>query len=368
MANRDNVGTVVPVDRHAYHLAVFIGRFQPFHLGHLHVVHTALRYSDCVTILVGSSDQPRDTFNPWTFEERREMIMASLTEEQRPRVFVQPILDYTYNDNQWIIGVQEAVKAAHAYFELDDFSSKVALIGHAKDHTSYYLNMFPQWNSVNVGGWESEQFVLSATTLRERLFHRDALFGLAHELLPEVPPVVADYIGSWTAKAGSPYFDILEEFEFIQKYKAPYASLPYPPIFTTVDAVVVQSGHVLLVQRRARPGKGLWAMPGGFLNPSERIDDAVIRELKEETKIKVPEAVLKGSIVTWDKFDAPHRSARGRTITFAYLIHLNEGELPKVKGSDDAAKARWVPIADIKRSQMFEDHFHVLNSLLGRLK
>lgn len=375
MANNRNVGTVVPCEPHTYHLAVFIGRFQPLHLGHMHVVRTALRYADCLTILVGSSDQPRDTFNPWTFEERKEMIERSLTEDERPRVFVQPIYDHTYNDNAWIVGVQEKVRLAHEHFELNDGSARVTLVGHAKDHTSYYLKMFPQWGTLDVNGWESDEFVFSATTLRERFFHRDALAMTAHDLMPEVPRPVADYIAQWsqpglgkTGKTVCPYMDILEEFEFVQRYKAPYAALPYKPIFTTVDACVVQSGHVLLIQRKARPGKGLWALPGGFLNADEWVDDAWVRELKEETGIKVPTAVLKGSLVAWDKFDAPHRSARGRTITFAYLVHLNEGELPKVKGADDAAKARWVPLADLRRSMMFEDHYHMIQSLVARLK
>ena len=64
----------------------------------------------------------------------------------------------------------------------------------------------------------------------------------------------------------------------------------------TVDAVVVQSGHILLVKRGDMPGKGLWALPGGFLNQEETMLDGAIRELKEETKIKVPVPVLKGSI------------------------------------------------------------------------
>ena len=157
---------------------------------------------------------------------------------------------------------------------------------------------------------------------------------------------------------------ILPISNFLEYYKA----LPYKPIFTTVDACVVQSGHVLLVKRRAAPGKGLWALPGGFLNADEYVDDAVLRELREETGIKVPEPVLRGSVVCWDKFDHPHRSARGRTITFAYLIHLADGKLPKVKGADDAEKAKWVPIADVRRDMIFEDHYHIINSLMGRMK
>jgi bifunctional NMN adenylyltransferase/nudix hydrolase len=97
------------------------------------------------------------------------------------------------------------------------------------------------------------------------------------------------------------------------------------------------------------------------LNAGERIQDAVYRELREETKIKVPEAVLRGSTVTQRTFDDVHRSARGRTITSAFLIHLPAtGELPKVKGADDAEKAKWVPLSQVTQDVMFEDHFHII--------
>lgn len=366
MTNRFNVGTPAPAIHHPYHLSVFIGRFQPFHLGHLSVVERALGCSDTVLICVGSSGQPRDTFNPFSFEERAAMIRASLSDADRGRVLILPIYDYTYNDAQWVVGVQDAVRDACEHFGLDDFA-KVALIGHSKDHTSFYLKLFPQWNSVNVPGFVSEDFVLSASMIRDEYFlARDwgnlRLAGRdASSLMPEA---VLSFLSEFAVTDA--YRNIREEFEFVQRYKEPFKALPYPPIFSTVDACVVQSGHVLLVERRARPGKGLWALPGGFLNANERIEDAVYRELREETKIKVPEAVLRGSTVTSRVFDDVHRSARGRTITHAFLIHLKpDTELPKVKGSDDAAKARWVPLSDVGRHNMFEDHFHMVSALIA---
>ena len=139
----------------------------------------------------------------------------------------------------------------------------------------------------------------------------------------------------------------------------------YPPTFVTTDAVVVQSGHILLIQRKAAPGKGLWALPGGFLNPRELIVDGILRELHEETKLKVPKPVLRGSITKREVFDDPGRSERGRIITHAALIQLPPGELPSVKGSDDARKAKWMPIADLREDVMFEDHYHIINHMLG---
>src|SRR5512133_2345194 len=94
------------------------------------------------------------------------------------------------------------------------------------------------------------------------------------------------------------YEQIVNERVFVETYKKQYLSLPYAPIFVTVDAVVLCAGHVLMVKRRAEPGKGLWAMPGGFVNAAtdRSVQDAMVRELREETMIKVPGPVLVGSI------------------------------------------------------------------------
>jgi bifunctional NMN adenylyltransferase/nudix hydrolase len=112
-------------------------------------------------------------------------------------------------------------------------------------------------------------------------------------------------------------------------------------------------------------------LPGGFVDQDERIRDAAIRELREETRLKVPAPVLAGSIRSSRVFDHPHRSLRGRTVTHAFLFELaptGEG-LPKVKGSDDADKAKWVPLFEFSRmeDQLFEDHFYIVNWFLGQV-
>jgi bifunctional NMN adenylyltransferase/nudix hydrolase len=81
--------------------------------------------------------------------------------------------------------------------------------------------------------------------------------------------------------------------------------------------------------------------------------------------IKVPAPVLRGSIVRSKVFDAVDRSPRGRIITHAFYIQLPDGELPKVKGSDDAEKARWVPIAEVRSEECFEDHFEIISHFVG---
>ena len=182
-----------------------------------------------------------------------------------------------------------------------------------------------------------------------------------------VPQSTSDFLEVFQVENSEAYEQIIREKEFIANYKKQYEHLPYAPTFVTTDAVVVQSGHVLMIKRRSEPGKGLWAFPGGFLNAKtdRSLVDAMIRELREETGLKIPEKVLKGSITKQKTFDAIERSARGRTITTAFKVELEGTELPRVKGMDDAEKARWVPISEVKRSECFEDHWEILADMTG---
>lgn len=331
---------------------VFILRGQPFHLGHKAIIDAALEQAKEVIAVVGSSFAARSVRNPFTFEERRSMIKAVFPED---RVKVVPVSDYPYDDNKWIAAVQNVVNGAISW-SADPV--KIGLIGHEKDGTSYYLKIFPTWESVSVPNVDG----INATDIRVHIFKE---IGTNYNFDMKMTPVkvngVLDLIINRKSRAE---FEVLkQEYDMVARYKEAWKAAPFPPTFMTVDAVVVQSGHVLLVKRGDMPGKGLWALPGGFLNQDETMLDGAIRELKEETKIKVPVPVLKGSIKESKTFDAPNRSARGRTITQAFFIELAAGELPKVKGSDDAEKAFWVPLDEVlrQREKFFEDHFHILS-------
>lgn len=265
--------------------------------------------------------------------------------------------DTIYNDQAWAVRVQKIVSDA-VYNNKGPGNFKIGIIGHKKDESSFYLDMFPQWEFVNVEEIEP----LSAVNIRDLYFKRNANMAFIKGVVPETTFMFLEQF-----KSTPEYEQVIREREFVETYKKQYASLPYPPIFSTADAVVIQSGHVLMIRRRAEPGKGLWALPGGYVNANtdKSVEDAAIRELREETGIKVPAPVLRGNIVRSRVFDAIDRSPRGRIITHAFYIQLPDGELPKVKGSDDADKARWVPIAEVHSSECFEDHYEIIQHFLG---
>ena len=113
----------------------------------------------------------------------------------------------------------------------------------------------------------------------------------------------------------------------------------YPRPAVTADVVAITNEDepkVLLIQRGFDPYKGCWALPGGFLEMDETTEECAVRELEEETGLRLANMQQIGA---YSKVD---RDPRGRTITIAYFVRVDEPLA--VTGQDDAAKAAWFPI------------------------
>ena len=127
----------------------------------------------------------------------------------------------------------------------------------------------------------------------------------------------------------------------------------YPRPAVTADCVVITreaEPEVLLIQRGADPYKGCWAFPGGFMNMDETTEQCAIRELEEETGLKVSTVRQIGA---YSKVD---RDPRGRTITVAYLAIIDKPA--QVTGQDDAAKAEWFPLSALP--ELAFDHADIM--------
>ena len=127
----------------------------------------------------------------------------------------------------------------------------------------------------------------------------------------------------------------------------------YPRPAVTADCVVITKEaepKVLLIQRGADPYKGCWAFPGGFMNMDETTEQFAIRELEEETGLKVTTIQQIGA---YSKVD---RDPRGRTITVAYLAIIDKPA--QVTGQDDAAKAEWFPLSALP--ELAFDHADIM--------
>jgi bifunctional NMN adenylyltransferase/nudix hydrolase len=273
------------------------------------------------------------------------------------------VYDHTYNDTAWAAQIQRIV-SDQASRPWTDKGMKIAIIGHKKDESSFYLDMFPQWDFIDQDLIEP----LDATQIRDLYFNRKMNMNYIRGVVPET---TAKFLEDFRTSNSEAYEQIIREKEFIANYKKQYEHLKYAPTFVTADAVVIQSGHVLMIKRKAEPGKGLWALPGGYLDADtdRSLVDAMIRELREETGLKIPEKVLRGSITRNHVFDAIGRSERGRIITQAFKIELEGNVLPKVTGMNDVdkaiAKAKWIPLSEVKREECFEDHYCILQDMVG---
>ncbi len=152
-------------------VAVYIGRFQPLHNGHTHVLTEAFKDYDGVIVLIGSAFKARDIKNPFSYDERRMLIRNWTTENPEltscKNFEIMPVKDQPYNGAKWIQTVQESVNEAVKKFGFSN--PEIFLTGSDRDASTWYLHIFPQWKKdlkspVPVGQ------DLNATALRDKLF------------------------------------------------------------------------------------------------------------------------------------------------------------------------------------------------------
>lgn len=126
-------------------------------------------------------------------------------------------------------------------------------------------------------------------------------------------------------------------------------------ISLTTDAVIFyqaeESLKVLLIKRKNEPFQGKWALPGGFLEADETLEEGCRRELQEETGLEVGNQLIQ--VGTYDAID---RDPRGRTISVAYTFLLPKKE--KIKAADDAAEAHWKNAEDLP--ELAFDHYQII--------
>jgi bifunctional NMN adenylyltransferase/nudix hydrolase len=315
-------------------LAVCIG---PLRLpGHSDVaaVHAALQHASHCLVMLTSAHVPRSPRNPLTWQERAQLVVAQLPAADRERVSFEPLREWASAPQQ-----QRAIAQAAAALGVADISGLAML---RQDETT------------------------EAARLREALFGGVTPEEALAAVTPHLPETTASFLTRWMHTAAST--QLREEWQQLEREKQAWSVAPYPVVLVTVDAVVRASGQVLLIRRGHAPGKGLWALPGGFLDVHETVLQSALRELAEETCLDFPElqAALRGVRV----FDDPLRSQRGRVITHAHFFDLGEREPPAVRGGDDAAAAHWVPQQDLFSLEgcFLDDHFQILDSFLGLLQ
>ena len=329
--------------------AVIIGRWQILQKGHVTLLRSALATAPRVIVVIGSAWRARDARNPFHWRERQQQFEAVLSPDERARVDFLPVRDY-FDEERWNAEVRAGIARLAG-------NAEITLIGFRKDHTSAYLDGFPGWKLHEIEPVTD----ISATDLRHIYFEAREMPAALTVIGNYVEPGVRGYLEAWAHLPA--YRQCAAEHRAVVAYRARYTA----PVSLTADCVLTCAGHVLLIKRGGDIGHGLWACPGGFLEPRERFYDGALRELAEETGFGSLPGRMRAALRGQACFDHPGRSARGRIITMAYHFDLGDERLPEVEGRDDAARARWVPIAELPalEEQLFEDHACILDHFLG---
>lgn len=162
-----------------YDCLVFIGRFQPFHNGHKHIVEEGLKISRKIIIFCGSTNQERSVKNPWSYTERKICISRSFNKTVFKRLYTLPLTDHP-NDMIWVKRIEKKVKKVMA----KDGVINIAVIGYQKNESSYYLKLFPKWHEVKVGNFKN----IDATYIRKAIFtgkSKQEVIDKIQNLVPE---------------------------------------------------------------------------------------------------------------------------------------------------------------------------------------
>ena len=350
--------------------AVVIGRFEPvMHRGHVSMIHKALDVAKEVFIVIGSASAYPDVKNPISVDLRQRCIWNILrdefTVEQCSRIKTRYVNDYKYNDEKWKTEIRMQVGERRW--------DNIAMIGFEKDQDSYWLNEFG-WTMIPVEptmvSWLGSSVPMSSTFIRDHWLRTGEI--LLKEMLPQA---CVDFLEKFTWINGkfSKEFDRLNEerLKWDKEIKK-FDDYPYMESLHGVcaDSVVLCNNHVLLIERKFAPGKGAWALPGGHKNSDETFRYAALRELEEEVGLKVSPKVIRGSIKDSQLFDDPKRTAVFCKPTVAQFIVLqpdHDGKLPRVQGADDAKRAFWVPLHEIKENpqKLFDDHSCIISYFTG---
>ncbi len=177
----------------SYDSIIYIGRFQPIHIGHCQMIEQAFTQTNLLIIVVGSTNKTREHKNPFNFEERKEMISQAIAPyitgypERQCAIIGQN--DHN-DDDKWFSEINQKVEAEQRKFRLAPESSNHALIGYEKDDSSFYLQHFLQWQHLKAQPNLHQGKIINATDVRNALFksRKETLSEeetiLVQELLP----------------------------------------------------------------------------------------------------------------------------------------------------------------------------------------
>ncbi len=280
--------------------ALWIGRFQPFHLGHLSAVKQIRKDGvEKLIIGVGSAQEKHTLKNPFTYEERKELISRTLNENITLEYNIIPIPDFN-NDEQWKkyilqkLSKKKQTKGWSDYEIETDYGFDAVYSGNP-----WVKSIF---ENMNVKDIDETKVPISGSNIRTMIADNENLESLM-------------------SKSAIEY---LNEIDAIKRLRD-LTPKPRNPYLAT-DAIIEINNSIVLVKRKNEPKK--YALPGGFVEYGESAENAAIREAKEETNIDFKITNLLGF------YSNPKRDPRNHIASAVYYGRGN-GELKKNEESEN---------------------------------
>lgn len=141
----------------------------------------------------------------------------------------------------------------------------------------------------------------------------------------------------------------------------------YPRPALTVDCVIIDGDRVLMIKRGKEPFAGRWALPGGYVNEGESVEEAAARELGEETGLRLVAGPKAADLKLVGVYSAPGRDPRGWVVAVAFVAQLDDADDVRVTAGDDAADFMWSEILRLDRADLAFDHGQILVDALKRI-
>ncbi|MCC6709612.1 MAG: NUDIX domain-containing protein [Gammaproteobacteria bacterium] len=323
-------------------IAVVCARCQPPTRAHFAALAHAATLAPRVVLLMLNADDACSPANPFDNDMRLTLLRAALDDA----VTVLMLRDRRYEPLRWAAAAEATLRAVAG-------EGAVVVLGDV-DNASTSLPLPDTWQRA-----ESDvQLAAAEAAARGALFGDDQPAWARLTAMLPAPVLTA----LRTCMATPALRRIAEEARFLAEYRRAWQAAPYAPVFVTVDSVATWRDQVLLIERGQLPGRGQWALPGGFIDVDETIAASCLRELREETGVVLGEDAIGERRV----FDDPLRSQRGRTITHGFRFVLDALPAPPLAvGADDAVAAFWLPVRELTPQRLFDDHYFILQTFLG---
>lgn len=306
--------------------ALYIGRFQPFHNGHLASIRYGLNLAKKVVIALGGYHLAPSPVDPWSAKERKKMILSSLDLLERKRIKFIYVRDRLYDEASWKENlVNEFLLATKNH-------ANVVIIGHMRDHTSYYLKIFPQWPFMETGNFSD----FNGTEIRRNYFLEKKL---SREQLP------------------SPVFDFLNRFQKAKKFKLLRAEYERYKMKekSHVDGMLSHlpqekkmilryGNYILLKKYKQKFAHFLYEIP----------------KTDEIHSLRYKKYFVSEKSFYLQKYDGPHK--KGRCVSYYYIpahVKFHIKKFPK-------SRYQWMIIDDlyVNEESMFADSYQIIHSFV----